>query len=450
MSATEPQKPTREKTNPYAYYVVGVLMLAYIFAFIDRIILGLMVDPMRADLGLSDTQISLLSGFAFALFYTLLGIPFGRWVDTRGRRNLISFGIALWSVATVACGLANNFVKLFFARMGVGVGEATLTPAAYSMIPDLFPPHRVALAMAVFTSGVTIGGGMAMLLGGVIVEWAGNAQPVLPLVGQIAPWKVAFIIVGLPGLLVSLLILLTVREPARRVHKGETADAPKLSAVLAYVIRNGRVYAPVIFGFTGIVVAGYAFQSWAPSYFIRLHGFTPAQVGALFGVAFAVVGTLGVLSGGALSDHLTQRGRKNAPILVSIWAAVIQAPLFVTCYLSGSKEIAQVCFIVALYFASMFGGLQGATIQMLTPNRMRGVVAAVYLTVANMIGLGIAPTVTAMISEHFFGGPLGIGKALAVTAGSSLLVGAILLAIALRPARDRVAALESGAAEVIG
>lgn len=449
MSATDPQKPTREKTNPYAYYVVGVLMLAYIFAFIDRIILGLMVDPMRADLGLSDTQISLLSGFAFALFYTMLGIPFGRWVDTRGRRNLISFGIALWSLATVACGLANNFVKLFFARMGVGVGEATLTPAAYSMIPDLFPAHRVALAMAVFTSGVTIGGGMAMLLGGVIVEWAGNAQPVLPLVGQIAPWKVAFIIVGLPGLLVSLLILLTVREPARRVHKSETGDVPKLSAVLGYVIKNARVYAPVIFGFTGIVIAGYAFQSWAPSYFIRVHGFTPAQVGALFGVAFAVVGTLGVLSGGALSDYLTQRGRKNAPILVSIWAAVIQAPLFVTCYLTQSTDLAKICFIVALYFASMFGGLQGATIQMLTPNRMRGVVAAVYLTVANMIGLGIAPTITAMISEHFFGGPLGIGKALAVTAGSSLIVGAILLTIALKPARDRVAALESGAPEVV-
>lgn len=450
MSATDTQKPVREKTKPYAYYVVGVLMVAYIFAFVDRIILGLMVDPIRADLGLSDTQISLLGGFAFALFYTVLGIPFGRWADTRGRRNLIAFGIALWSLATVACGLANNFFKLFLARMGVGVGEATLTPSAYSIIPDIFPPHRVALAMAVFTSGVTIGGGMAMLLGGIIVEWAANAQPVLPLIGQIAPWKVAFIIVGLPGLLVALIIMLTVREPERRVHPGKSADVPKLSAVLGYVLKNARVYAPVMFGFTGIVIAGYAFQSWAPSYFIRLHGFTPTQVGALFGVAFAIVGTLGVLSGGALSDYLTQRGRKNAPILVSIWAAVIQAPLFVTCYLSQSADLAKICFIVALYFASMFGGLQGATIQMLTPNRMRGVVAAVYLTLANMIGLGIAPTITAMISEHFFGGPLGIGKALAVTAGTSLVVGAILLTIALRPARERVAALESGAPEVVG
>jgi len=442
MSVQEPA--AKAKTPVYAYYVVGVLMLAYVFAFIDRIILSLMVDPIRADLNLTDTHISLLAGFAFALFYTVLGIPFGRWVDTRGRRNLIAFGIALWSLATVACGLANNFMKLFLARMAVGVGEATLAPAAYSMIPDLFPPHRVAFAMAVFMSGVTIGGGLAMLLGGMIVEWAASAQPVLPLVGQIAPWKVAFIAVGFPGVLVALLILLTVKEPARRIQKGATDEAPPLLSVLGYVVRHARVYAPAIFGFTGIVIAGYAFQFWAPAYFMRLHGFTPGQVGALFGIAFAIIGTLGVLTGGAISDRLTSKGQKDAPIQVAMWAAVIQAPLFVACYLNPSALWAQVTFAAALFFASMFGGLQGATIQMLTPNRMRGVVSAIYLMTANMIGLGIAPTITALVSEHFFGGPLGIGKALAVTAACSLTVGAILLAFARKPARDRVAALEAG------
>lgn len=443
MSVPESAPPQR--TPVYAYYVVGVLMLAYVFAFIDRIILSLMVDPIRADLGLTDTQISLLAGFAFALFYTVLGIPFGRWVDTRGRRNLIAFGIALWSLATVACGLANNFVKLFFARMAVGVGEATLAPSAYSMIPDLFPPHRVAFAMAVFMSGVTIGGGMAMLLGGLIVEWATSAQPVLPLLGQIAPWKVAFIAVGLPGLLVALLILLTVKEPERRLQKGYAKDdAPPLLSVIGYVFRNARVYAPAFFGFTGLVIAGYAFQFWAPAYFMRLHGFTPGQVGALFGVAFALIGTLGVLAGGALSDRFTQRGMKDAPLRVSMWSAVAQAPLFIACYLSPSPLLAQVFFACALFFASMFGGLQGATIQMLTPNRMRGVVSAIYLMTANMIGLGIAPTITALISEHVFGGPLGIGKALAVTAGTALTVGVVLLIISFKPARERVAALEAG------
>lgn len=442
MSAQDSTTPA--KTPVYAYYVVGVLMLAYVFAFIDRIILSLMVDPIRSDLSLTDTQISLLGGFAFALFYTVLGIPFGRWVDTRGRRNLIAFGIALWSVATVACGLANSFVKLFFARMTVGVGEATLAPAAWSMIPDLFPPHRVAFAMAIFVSGVTIGGGMAMLLGGLIVQWAASAQPVLPLVGQVAPWKVAFIAVGLPGLLVALLVLLTVKEPQRRVQKGATDQAPPLLSVIGYVIRHARVYAPAIFGFTGIVIAGYAFQFWAPAYFMRVHGFTPVQVGALFGIAMAVIGTLGVLSGGLLSDRLTAQGRKDGPILVSMWAAVIQMPLFVACYLNPSALWAQVAFAAALYFASMFGGLQAATIQMLTPNRMRGVVSAIYLTIANMIGLGFAPTITAMVSDQVFGGPLGIGKALALTASVSLTIGAILLAFARKPARERVAALEAG------
>jgi MFS family permease len=444
MSVPEIAKP--EKTPLYAYYVVGVLMLAYVFAFIDRIILSLVVDPIRADLGLSDTQVSLLAGFAFALFYTFLGIPFGRWVDTRGRRNLIAMGIALWSIATVACGLANNFVKLFIARMAVGVGEATLAPSAYSMIPDVFPRHRIAFAMAVFMSGVTIGGGLAMLLGGIIVEWATTAAPVLPLLGQIAPWKVAFIAVGLPGLLVALLVATTVKEPQRRIEANAKDEAPKLSEVLGYVGHNWRVYAPAILGFTGIVVAGYAFQFWGPAYFMRLHGFSPTEVGVLFGVCFSIIGTLGVLAGGAFSDRLTRSGLKDAPLRVAMWAAVIQAPLFIACYLSASTLAAQIFFAVALFFASAFGGLQGATIQMLTPNRMRGVVSAVYLMTANMIGLGIAPTITAMVSEHVFGGPLGIGKALAVTCGVSLSIGAILLLLSLKPARERVAALEGSQA----
>jgi len=238
-----------------------------------------------------------------------------------------------------------------------------------------------------------------------------------------------------------------VKEPVRRIQKGFKDEAPPLSSVIGYVIKHARVYAPAIFGFTGIVVAGYAFQFWAPAYFMRVHDFTPGQVGALFGIAFAIVGTLGVLTGGALSDRLTAKGRKDAPILVAMWAAVIQAPLFVACYLNPSALWAQVAFTAALFFASMFGGLQGATIQMLTPNRMRGVVSAIYLVIANMIGLGIAPTITALVSEHFFGGPMGIGKALAVTAACSLTIGAILLAIARKPARERVAALEGGATD---
>jgi len=432
--------------GPYAYYVVGVLMLAYMFAFVDRIILSLVIDPVRADLGLTETDVSLLAGFAFAMFYTLLGLPFGRWADTRGRRNMIALGIALWSVATVACGLANNFVKLFAARMSVGVGEATLAPGAYSLIPDYFPPQRLGFAMAIFASGITIGGGLAMLLGGMIVEWATTAEPTLPLLGQIAPWKIAFIAVGAPGILVALLVWLTVKEPPRQIEAGAKAEAPKFSEAFAYLGEHWRTFAPVFLGLTGLVIAGYAFNVWAPAYFMRVHGLSPGEVGILFGVSFAVLGTCGVLAGGALSDRLVKSGRPEGPVRVSLYSALLQAPLFIGCYLSPSPIVAQVLFGAALFFASMYGGLQGAAVQSLTPNRMRGQVAAVYLIIANLLGLGLAPTWTALMTEHVFGGPLGIGKSLAVTVGVSLAIGAVLLALAQRPMRARIEALRGAPA----
>ncbi|MCR5872719.1 MFS transporter [Phenylobacterium sp. J426] len=433
--------PSREgaPSEAYGFYVVGVLMVAYMFSFIDRTLLSLVIDPIRKDLGLSETQISLLVGFAFAAFYTLLGLPFGRWVDTRGRRNLIAIGIALWSVATVFCGLATSFWRLFFARMAVGVGEATLSPAAYSIIPDYFTPKRLGFAMGVYSCGVTLGGGLAMLLGGLVVQWAATANPVLPVVGQVAAWKVPFLVVGLPGLIVALVVFTTVREPPRRLEKGGAASvAPKISEVVGYLWRNKRVYAPLFAGFSAIVIAGYAFNVWGPAYFMRVHGYTPAGVGVIYGIGFALFGTLGVLSGGAISDRFAAKGALDAPIRVSMWSAVIQAPLFVGAYLAPAPLAAAALFIVALFFGSIYGGLQAAAIQALTPNRMRGQVAALYLTIANMIGLGLAPTWTAWMTEHVFGGPKMVGVSLAVTTVVSLSVGVLLLALAMKPARRQM------------
>jgi MFS family permease len=426
----------------YGYYVVGVLMLAYMFSFIDRTLLSLVIDPVRKDLGLSETQVSLLAGFAFAAFYTLLGLPFGRWVDTRGRRNLIVIGIALWSVATVCCGLANSFWRLFAARMAVGVGEATLSPSAYSLIPDYFTPQRLGFAMGVYSCGVTLGGGIAMLLGGIVVQWATTAHPVLPVLGQVSAWKIPFLIVGVPGLLVALLVLTTIKEPKRRLERGEGASvAPKVREVVAYLGAHWRVFVPLFAGLSGIVITGYAFNVWGPAYFMRVHALKPAEVGLLYAVGFGVFGTLGVLAGGAMSDRVAKGGRHDAPLLVSIWSAVIQAPLFIAAYLVPSRTAAEVLFVIALFFGSVYGGLQAAAIQALTPNRMRGQVAALYLTIANMIGLGLAPTWTAWMTEHLFGGPQDVGKSLAVTTVISLTVGVVLLSLALKPARARIAAL---------
>lgn len=199
---------------PYAWYVVGVLTFVYIFSFIDRTLLNLLVAPIRRDLNINDTQMSLLMGMAFALFYTVFGIPLGRMADAKSRRGLIAVGFVVWSLFTAGCGLAKNFWQMLLMRIGVGVGEASLSPAAYSLIYDYFPPHRRATALSVYGTGIYLGGGLALLLGGVVIKLA-SAQDswVLPIIGETRPWQIIFLVAGLPGVVFSLL-LFTVREPS--------------------------------------------------------------------------------------------------------------------------------------------------------------------------------------------------------------------------------------------
>ncbi|UZK67273.1 spinster family MFS transporter [Sphingomonas sp. M1-B02] len=425
----------------YAYYVVLCLMLASAFSFLDRLVLSLLIDPIRADMGLTDSQVSLLAGPAFALCYVACAFPFGRWVDTRSRRSAIVLGISLWSLATAACGLVRGYWALFTARMGVGVGEASLNPAAYSMIPDYFPPHRRGLATAIFACGASIGGGVAILAGGIVVQRAMETRPTLPGLDSIAPWQFVFVAVGLPGLLVALLFWLTVREPARRFTPLETGEAPKMCEVFGFVGANRAAIVPMFLGFGAFAVSGYAFQLWGPAYFMRLHGLTAGEVGMVFGLGYGLGGTAAILLGGVLSDALVKRGRSDAPILVSIGAAMLQAPCFVTAYLMGDTTLAILFFVGGIFAASLVGGLQATIVQSLAPNRMRGLLAALFGATVNVAGLGIAPTLTALLSDNVFGGPMGIGKALAVTTALAMAASFTLLVTGRKSARALAAQL---------
>src|SRR5690606_23745364 len=205
---------------------VFCLMVASALSFLDRLALSMLIEPIKADLALSDTEVSILAGAAFAGSYVIFAFVFGRWVDTHGRRNAMVLGISLWSLATAAGGLARNFGSLFAARSLIGVGEASLNPAAYSMIADYFRPSRRGIATAIFACGATVGGGLAIMLGGQLVDWVYATGATLPLMPDAAPWQIVFVVIGLPGLLVALLIALTVREPERQLAGGETQDIP--------------------------------------------------------------------------------------------------------------------------------------------------------------------------------------------------------------------------------
>jgi MFS family permease len=304
----------REQAYPppaYAYYTVGVLMVAYVFAFMDRIALSLVIDPIRKDLHLSDTQVSLLAGAAFVICFVIFSFPFGRWVDRGARPLALTLGVSVWSFAMLVCGLAGSMWQFFVARMLVGVGEAAVNPVAYSTIPDSFPPERRGLAMGIYASSASIGGGLAVYLGSLLLAWAERARPSLPMVGELAPWKVLFIGLGLPGLMIALLVHFTLRDPPRRASAGASAASRE---VVAYFAEHWSLFVLMFLGFSGFAISNYAFTVWGPTYFMRVHGMSVAEVGVLMGLGFAVCGTVGVVTGGLWADRVRRSGDPAAPI----------------------------------------------------------------------------------------------------------------------------------------
>lgn len=434
-----PQQQQAAPSAFYVCYVVAALNIAYLFAMMDRLVLGLVIDPLRRDLLLNETQISLLLGFAFAMFYTVLGLPFGRLADRSNRRNLLAAGIALWSVATVACAFATDFWTLFIARMGVGFGEATIAPVAYSLIPDYVKPERRGLAMSIFAIGSSIGAGLSVWLGGYALTWATEHQPVLPLLGQLAPWKLAFVVVGLPGLVWALLMFLTVREPPRG-RTGAGSHMPSLRETFRYLIDNRKAFAPVMFGFAGAITNSYVFISWGPVWLMRVHGMSPAEAGLVLAIAFGGIATIAMIVGGILSDRLIASGRYDAPLHVSLIGSLLALPCELIAYLSGSTSLAVIAFMFGVFFCTLYAGVHAVAIQNLTPNRMRGQMGALYLMIAGLISYGIGPMLTAALTDIWFG-RAGMGWSMAITSAIALVINIVLLTKARAPVHTRASSI---------
>lgn len=437
-AATEPPYP-----NPaYAWYVVGVLMLAYTVSFIDRQILNLLVGPIKRDLAISDTEMSLLAGLAFALFYTFLGLPIGRMVDKRSRRSIIAIGIVVWSIFTAACGLATKFWHLFLARVGVGVGEAALSPAAYSLVADYFPPNRMGTAMGVYNMGIFVGSGLAYIFGGLVVGLvSGTEHTVLPIVGEVYAWQVVFFVVGLPGVLMALL-LFTVREPIRRGIKAvrqadgslKAKDVP-VREVVAYIKGNAAAVLCHNVGFALLALVGYGVATWIPSFFIRTHGWTPSEIGLAFGVVQLTAGVVGVIGGGWLGDVLKGRGMSDGRLRVGILAAFAGTPFSIALPFIGDGNLALAVSIGSVFFFTMCFGAAPAAIAEIMPNQMRGQASAVYLFIVNLIGLGLGPTAVALATDFVFVDENMVGYSLALIGGIALPMAGLVLLAGCRPYR---------------
>lgn len=406
-----------------SWYAVGVLCICAIFSFIDRQIINLLVEDLRRDLGLTDTSISLLQGVAFALFYAACAVPLGRLADVANRKVTIVIGLCVWTLATALCGMAGAFIQLFIARVFVGVGEATLTPNTYSMLADLFRPSRLALPCGVFAGSSFVGSGIALLAGGAILGRLSQSGPlVLPWMGELKTWQAAFVFAAAPGILIAALLTITVTEPLRRgLSAPKHREVPALSDVVTLYRKHVRPFNAVFFGVSLLGAVQFSIGAWAPAYFMRVHGWSPAQIGVVYGVILLIGGTGGAIAGGWLADWWeTRKGQGH--LRTAMFSAVSTLP-FATCFpLVSSPEYAVVLLAPAVFLGSLSLGAGPALLPLVAPPRMRGVLVATYLFIASLLGQALGPALVAVTTDYFFNSPIKVGNSVALITGALLFV----------------------------
>lgn len=400
----------------HAWYAVAILTLANVSGFIDRQILAPLVEPIRRDLQISDTQISLLGGLGFALFYSVLGIPIGRWVDRGHRPRIVAIGVAVWSVLTALSSSARSFGQLFLARIGVGVGEATLGPAAVSLIAEQFPRERLGIAMSTYMVGTFAGSGLAYAIGAFLVERLDRPGFVmLPIVGAVHPWQTVFLWVGLPGLLIAGLAL-TMREPRVQERQVKRTAEPPFADVLRYVRQHARTIGGMSIGYALSASVNYGIAFWLAAFLMRAHGWTVGQAGLLQGLLTSTLGVMGVLYGGRLTDRWNARGLVDAPLRVGMVGAagmLVCAGLYP---LMPTSTWAVALLLPVNVFATMPWGAANAAIAEAMPPRMRGQGSAIYQLVVNLVSGVLGPTAVAVVTDTVFGNPQALGWSLSINA----------------------------------
>jgi predicted MFS family arabinose efflux permease len=416
-TAADRGAPTEHGAPPsraYANYVLGVLVVVYIFNFIDRQILAILLDPIKADLHASDTAMGFLTGLAFAVFYTFAGIPIARWADSGVRRSIIAIGLFTWSAMTVCSGLARNYLQLALARIGVGVGEAAGSPPAHSLISDYFPPERRATALSIYSSGIYIGVMFGYLAGG----W----------LSELFTWRVAFFVVGAPGLVMALIVRFTIREPVRgSSERAPVADGGRdeLREVARFLLgKKTFVLASIAAGLTAFT--GYGFGAWVPAFLGRVRGMSPGEIGTWIGLANGIGGAAGSVLGGWLADRLSHRDVRWY-LWVPAWSTLIALPLAIPFLVVPDRAIAIGFFFPYTFFGSFFLGPVLAMNYLLVKVRMRALASAILLFILNLIGLGGGPQVVGLLNDLLaprFGGASVLYSLLIV---NSLSVVAVLL-----------------------
>jgi MFS family permease len=391
--------------------MVCVLTFLWIYAQIDGSSLILMVDPIKQDLGVTDTEMSLLLGLSFAAFFSILGLPAGYLVDRFPRRPIIGVGVVLWSSMTLSCGLAHTYWQLFLGRCGIGLGEAAITPASYSLIRDAFPPEKRGRAFGIFTAGSYIGAALAVMLTGALLSFfKGGRADALPVVAGLHPWQAVFVTIGTVGIPLALLVL-TFREPARR-GEGAGDAGVHFSEAFAHIRSLLATYGALILFITCFSGLAISYGSWMPTIISRTWRLPPAEIGIFFGGCLLICAPIGAWCGGHAIDALTRRGRRDAAEVVGIWITVIFIPFGVAAPIVPT--VGEMFFALAaqLLVAGAYNPVAASILARMTPQRLMGKVTAVYILVYTLIGRSLGPLLVAWISDEFFAGPQALGFAL--------------------------------------
>ncbi|MEM7098715.1 MAG: MFS transporter [Pseudomonadota bacterium] len=379
-----------EQANPFnkngtKYYALGLLTVVYTFNFIDRQLLAILQESIKADLLLSDTQLGLLTGFAFAVIYVTAGIPLARWADQSNRRNIVALAIGTWSFMTVISGAVQNYFQLLLARIGVGIGEAGGSPPAHSIISDIFPPQRRASALSIYSMGVNIGVLFGFLFGG----W----------LNELFSWRVAFVVVGVPGILIALLVRFSLREPTRGLVEARSASekAPPLKEVMG-LLWNRSSFPFMAMGAATNAFAVYSMNNWTASFMIRSFDMTSGEVGTWLALILGLGGAIGLLLGGLLAERLAPRDTRWYMWVPAI-AAFVSVPFAILTFTAATPALALWFFVIPGFLATVYLGNTLAMVHGLVGLRMRALASAILFFVLNIIGLGLGPTTVGLISD---------------------------------------------------
>ncbi len=411
-----------------AWLSVAILFILYIRSLADRYLIALVVDPIKQDVGLSDFQISMLQGPAFAVLYCLFAVPVGLALDRYSRRWVLFLSVVVWSVGAAGCGFAGSFAALAIARALVGGGESGFSTGAYSIIGDSFPPSRLSLAMSVFVMGGVMGAGIVFLLGGPFIEFvlAGGVAD-WPLMGAFRPWQQVFVLTGLPGIAMAFLVLL-VTEPKRRA--APPGGSTGYGEALRFLGTRKRLFWAIFLGFGMAYTSTISLQLWLPAYFVRVHGWTYGRIGVVLGIV-QMLAALSLPLHGWIVSRFYRAGRRDAPLFWCIIAILIAAPCAVVALLADNPWVTVVMFGIYMTFILATASMGPAATQVVTPQALRGRVSAIYVLTTGLIGMSVGPALVGFLTDHVFGSPQAVGLSLiAVVAG--MLIPAALLFVAGR------------------